>query len=95
MAEGDRIPERPALRGDQRRSVRWIVFRPIPSLRAASVLLPSQAIMVAIKDGSKSAYDIEIRANSASFFTGKFLPGLALVLRLKLPVGRGCVGAEF
>jgi len=52
-------------------------------------------IWLAIKDGSKSAYDIEIRANSASFFIGKFLPGLALVLRLKLPVGRGCVGAEF
>ena len=29
------------------------------------------------------------------FFTGKFLPGLALVLGLELPAGRGCVGAEF
>ena len=48
-----------------------------------------------IKKDSKSVYDIRIGANSGIFFTGKFLPELALVLGLNLPAGRGCVGAEF
>ena len=53
------------------------------------------AIWLVIKDGSKSAYDIGMGVNFASFFTGKFPPGLALVLELELPVGQGCVGVEF
>ena len=43
-----------------------------------------------IKDGSKSAYGIGIGVNSTSFVTGKFLPGLVLMLGLELPAGRDC-----
>ena len=52
-------------------------------------------IWLAIKEGSKSAYGIGMGENFASFFTGKFLHGLALVLELELLAGRGYVGAEF
>jgi len=53
------------------------------------------AIWLAIKDGGKSVYDIGMGANSESFFTGKFIPGLVFMLGLELPMGRGCVGAKF
>ena len=69
----------------------------VPSREKRLENLPADttAIWLAIKEGSMSAYDIGMEANSIGFFTGKFLPGLALVLGLELPAGRGCVGAEF
>ena len=69
----------------------------VPSRERRLENLPGDtiAIWLVIKEGSKSAYDIRMGANSTSFFIGKFLPGLTLALGLELPAGRGCVGTEF